>query len=65
MSSNVFGNLMGAYVLGSVTKFTFYCVISVICFGAAFIFLALTRPDRSDTRFEAIEDHYEKVESVD
>ena len=48
MSSQVFGNLMGAFVLGSLTKFTFYCVMSGLCIGASSIFLLLTKPQAHD-----------------
>ena len=58
MSSQVFGNLMGAFVLGNLTKFTFYCVMTGLCIGASFFFLLLTKPvahDNAQVRTEAQE----------
>ena len=45
MSSQVFGNLMGAFVLGNLTKFTFYCVMTALCIAASFFFLLLSKPE--------------------
>lgn len=44
MSSQVFGNLMGAFVLANLTYFTFYCVMTGLCVGASFFFLLLSKP---------------------
>ena len=49
MSSQVFGNLMGAFVLANLTYFTFYIVMTGLCIGASFFFLLLSQP-------EAVED---------
>ena len=49
MSSQVFGNLMGAFVLANLSYFTFYIVMTCLCVGASFFFLLLSQP-------EAVED---------
>ena len=52
MSSQVFGNLMGAFVLANLTYFTFYCVMTALCVGASFFFLLLTKPQSHDDQDE-------------
>ena len=57
MSSQIFGNLMGAFVLGNLTKFTFYIVMTGLCIGASFFFLLLSKPiQHDDQRAVANED---------
>ena len=35
---------MGAFVLGNLSKFTFYSVMTGLCIGASFFFLLLSKP---------------------
>ena len=60
MFSLIFGNLMGAFVLGNLNKFIFYCIMTGLCIGSAFFFLLLSEPEQHQTP----EPDTEKTEAV-
>ena len=44
MSSNVLGNLIGAFVLGNLTQLSFYSICLALSITAALCFLLLSTP---------------------
>ena len=68
MSSMVFGNLIGAFVLGTLSELSFYMICLVLCIVAAFIFLLLSPPvtymERPDNSLDEIQESKSIIKGI-
>ena len=64
MSSQVFGNLMGVFVIGVFTELSFYIICLILCVIAAFVFLLLSKPVTYMERPDSSRDEEEEAKSI-
>ena len=48
-SSQVFGNLVGAFVIEDLSELSFYIICLVLCVVSGFLFLLLSTPETNDS----------------